>query len=119
MALRRESAIAGRFLRFAARRFNKIKHRLEMIRRTLQGPAGDHDARAAMTLALMIEGELNFRADGERPLGEKANTLRRPPDLLPDEIDRVGETYRYAPSRVCPDFALDRHNLRLLEPTFT
>ena len=38
--------------------------------------------------------ELDFRANGEGPLGKQAYALGRPLDLLPTEIDRVGETHR-------------------------
>ncbi len=58
--------------------------------------AGDDDSRAAMPLAPVIEGELDFRADPERPLGQEADSLGRPVDLVLDEVDGVRETNRYA-----------------------
>ena len=55
----------------------------------------DDDSRAAMPLALVIEGELDFRADPEGPLREQADPLGRPLNVLLNEIDRIRKTNRY------------------------
>jgi hypothetical protein len=103
-------AIARRFRNLRAGLIDKVENSLVVTGLARQVPAGDDDTRAAMSFALVIERELNFGADLKRPFGEKADSLRRPLDVLLNEIDGVGKTNRYAHFLASPCFVLDRHN---------
>ena len=80
--LRSETAIAGGLLQRRARCLDKEEHRFEKLLTTAKWMARDDNARATMAFALVIEGELDFRSNAERPLGHDADTLGRPLDLL-------------------------------------
>ena len=90
----RQLAVARSLQRLRAGRLDEIEHGLVMILRLGQRPARDDNAGAGMAFALVIERELNFRANGEGPLGQQAHAFGRPLNMLPTEIDRVGETHR-------------------------
>jgi hypothetical protein len=80
-------AIAGGFLQLAARRLDKKKNRLVKSQRMQQRVTLDHNSRAAMPFTLVSEGELDFGADPKRPLRQKADPLRRPSNLILNQLD--------------------------------
>jgi hypothetical protein len=80
-------AIARRFLDMRAGRLDKIEDCFVIPGLARQIAAGYDDARTAMALGLMIKRKFHFRADLKWPFGEQTHTLRRPLDVLLDEID--------------------------------
>ena len=101
MAVAREMAITSRLLQSGARCIDKIKDGLEITRRSAQRMAGHHDARAAMSLAVMLKSELNLDALRKMPLGEKTDSLGRPLHLFLGHINRIGKANGHSPA-LCP-----------------
>jgi len=82
-----EPAIAGGFLQLGTGRLDEKEDGLVKPGRLVQRVTSHNDSRAAMPFAPVIKGELNFRANPERPLRQKTDPFGRPVDLIFDEID--------------------------------
>lgn len=82
-----EAAGACGLLQLGARGLDEIEDDLKMAGRLPKPMAGHDYARAAMAFAPVVEGELDFRALRKGPLGEEDYTLRRPMDLVVNEVD--------------------------------
>jgi hypothetical protein len=54
---------------------DKIEYGLIKTKGALERTTGNDNSSAAMALALVVKGKLDFRANIEGPLGEKAHTL--------------------------------------------
>ena len=78
---------ASGFLQLGTGRFDEIENDLVKSEWTAERMTGDNDSRAAMPLAPVIEGELDFGAHSKRPLGEKTHSLGRPVDLIFNQVD--------------------------------
>jgi hypothetical protein len=79
--------IAGGFHQPGTGRLDEKEHGLEKSERTAQWVTCHDDSRAAVPFSPVIEGELNFRSHPERPLCQKTDSLGRPMNLIPDQID--------------------------------
>jgi hypothetical protein len=80
-------AVTGGFLQLGTGCLDEIEDDLVKSERTAEWMTGDDNSRAAMPFAPVIEGELNFGAHPKGPLGEKTHSLRRPVNLILNEID--------------------------------
>ena len=85
----RQLTIAGRVAHVLARDLDEIKNRRIVARLSRQRSARDDHTRATVALALVIERELDFRADGKRPLGDEAHAVGRQRDFFPGQLDLV------------------------------
>jgi hypothetical protein len=109
LAVPGQTAVARRFLQFGTGCVDEIKDRFKMSLRSAKGMAGNHDPRAAMTFAPVIEGKLDLGSLLEKPFCQKADPLGAPMNLVLDEIDGVGKTDGNWRFPVSPDFAWGRH----------
>jgi len=82
-----ELAVAGGFLQLGARCLNEEEDSLVKSDLTCQWMALDDHSRAAVPLPLMIEGELDFGSDPERPFREETDPLGRPSHLIFNQVD--------------------------------
>ena len=80
-------AVAGSLLQLGARCLNKKEDSLVKSDLTGQWMALDDDSRAAVPLPLVIEGELDFGPDPERPFREETDPLGRPSHLIFNQVD--------------------------------
>ena len=80
-------AVAGGLLQLGTGRFDEKEDGLVIAEWTAERVTGDDDSRAAMPFTLVIECELDFGADAERPLRKQADSLGRPTDLFFNQID--------------------------------
>jgi hypothetical protein len=103
-------AIAGGLLKLGTGRLDKVEDGLEEAGLAGVIAAGHNDSDAAMSFALVIERELDFGSDLERPFGQETDTLGRPLDMLLNEIDGVRKTNRNAVALVGPCLGSGRHN---------
>lgn len=103
-------AIAGGFLELEAGRLDEIEDSLEETGLIGKVTTGHDDSGAAMSFALMIEGELNLGPDLERPFSQQTDTLRRPLDVLLNKMDGVRKTNRDVHALISPCFGSDRHD---------
>jgi hypothetical protein len=87
LQFRGKLAIAGRFPKRGTRRLDKKEAYLIIPVWPAKRVASHHDPRAAMPLALVVECELNFRPNPERPLGQQADAFGRPVNLFLNQID--------------------------------
>jgi hypothetical protein len=87
MLLTGQPASASRFLEGGTGGLNEEKTDLVKSGGAAERAASHDNSRAAMPFALVIEGELDFRADAERPLGQEADSLGRPMNLFLNQID--------------------------------
>jgi len=87
MPLGSQPAVAGGFQQLGTGRLDEKEHGLEKSEWTAQRVASHDDSRAAMPFALVIEGELDFRAHPERPLRQETDSFGRPVNLILNQID--------------------------------
>ncbi len=106
-------AIAGGLLKLGTGCLNKVEDGLEETGVAGVITAGDNDPDAAMSIALVIEGELDFGSDVKRPFGQETDAFGRPLDMLLNEIDGVRKTNCNALALISPCFGSDRHNQHL------
>jgi len=106
-------AIASGFHQFGTGLLNKKEDNLVKPKRLAQRMTLHNNPRAAMPLALVIDGKFNFRALPERPFCEETDAFWRPMNLIPNQIDGIREAYPHPLFLVGPGFARDGHNLHL------
>ena len=80
-------ARAGGFLEGGTGGLNEKEADLIKSGRTAEWATSHDDSRAAMPFTPMIEGELDFRANPERPFRQETDSLGRPVDLFLNQID--------------------------------
>jgi hypothetical protein len=114
LLLVRETAGTGRFLQFLTRCFHKVEYRLEITARLAERMTRHDDPRAAMSFSAMIEGEFDFGPFRKIPLGQKADALGAPVNLMLNKSDGIRKTNRYARALTSPGFAWYSHNQRQL-----
>jgi hypothetical protein len=84
-----KTAIAGGVAQLLAGHLDEIEDGGKEVRPARQRTAGDHDPKATMAGARVLEGELDFRADGKRPFGDKADSVGSPFDLLAGQLQLI------------------------------
>jgi len=109
MAITRQTTITGRLLQLGTRRINKIKNRFKTPSWFMERITSYHHTGTTMPLSLVVEGKFYLRTLCKKPLCQKANSLRRPMDLLLNQIDGVRKTDRNLRSLFNPRFALAGH----------
>jgi hypothetical protein len=87
MLLVSQPAITGGFLQLGTGRLDEKEHGLEKSEWMVERVTRHDDPRAAMPFTLVIEGELDFRADPERPLRQEADSFGRPVNLILNQVD--------------------------------
>ena len=80
-------AIAGGLLQLGTRRLDEKENGLEKSGRFAERMTRHDDSYTAMPFPVVIEGELNFRAHPERPLGQETDSFGRPVNLILNQID--------------------------------
>lgn len=110
MSIARKIALTCRLLELGARWIDKIKDSLKTTFWLAKGQASHHNTRAAMSLPLMLESELNFDALRKAPFRHEADALGRPLDLLVGQIERIGKIDSNPLGLADPGFILEGHN---------
>jgi hypothetical protein len=102
MLLVSKPAIAGGFLQLGTGRLDEKEHGLEKSEWMVERVTSHDDSRAAMPFALVIEGELDFRAHPERPFCQETDSFGRPVNLILNQIDGIRKTNRHTPTLARP-----------------
>jgi hypothetical protein len=87
MLLVSKPAIEGGLLQLGTGRLDEKEHGLEKSEWMVERVTSYDDSRAAMPFALVIEGELDFRAHPERPFRQETDSFGRPVNLILNQVD--------------------------------